>query len=194
MLHHSRLDGTPFLEEECPSTEALRSGLARRSPLEWFWRRDGAPFPVEYSVAPAREGRDIVGCVMTFRDISEQRALEEARADGEARIRAILEAVPDLMFRVTRAGRFVDFNAPRSAALYAPPNSFIGRQVDEVLPAAVARGALGAVAEALDEGGVRRFEYGLDMPSGPTRYEGRAVRCTENDALVICRQVSPAPA
>jgi diguanylate cyclase (GGDEF)-like protein len=42
-----------------------------------FWRKDGTHFPVEYVSTPIVEGDKILGSVVTFKDITERKALEE---------------------------------------------------------------------------------------------------------------------
>jgi len=57
----------------------LEDGEARRVTDEVFWRRDGSSFPVEYVVAPMREEGEIIGAVVTFKDITEQLAVERMK-------------------------------------------------------------------------------------------------------------------
>lgn len=78
LIHHHRADGSVYPVEECPIHRTLRDGEPRRITDEVFFRKDGSPFPVEYYCCPMldSEGR-IMGAVMTFRDVSEQRTLEE---------------------------------------------------------------------------------------------------------------------
>ncbi len=78
MVHHSRPDGTPYPIHECPMFESLSTGVARRERDEVFWRKDGTSFPVAYSSTPILEEGQIVGAVLTFRDITLRKlALEE---------------------------------------------------------------------------------------------------------------------
>ena len=78
MVHHSRPDGTPYHFHECPMYESLSNGAARRERDEVFWRKDGTSFPVAYSSTPILEEDQIVGAVLTFRNITQRRlALEE---------------------------------------------------------------------------------------------------------------------
>ena len=78
VVHHSKPDCTPYPEHECPMFETLRNGVARRERDEVFWRKDGTSFPVAYSSTPILEEGQIVGAVLTFRNISVRRlALEE---------------------------------------------------------------------------------------------------------------------
>ncbi|MEG4584951.1 PAS domain S-box protein [Microcoleus sp. MOSTC5] len=57
----------------------LEDGEARRVTDEIFWRRDGSSFPVEYVVAPMREQGEIIGAVVTFKDITERLAIERMK-------------------------------------------------------------------------------------------------------------------
>ena len=75
-IHHSRADGMPNAPEQCPMCRAAKGRLVARVDTEVFWRADGMPFPVEYMATPINEGGEVVGAVVTFRDISEQRMLE----------------------------------------------------------------------------------------------------------------------
>ena len=78
MVHHSRADGAPYPVHECPMFESLTTGAARRERDEVFWRKDGTNFPVAYSSTPILEEGQIVGAVLTFRDITVRKvALEQ---------------------------------------------------------------------------------------------------------------------
>ena len=79
LIHHSRPDGAPYPEEECPIFRALRSGESTRVEDEVFWRADGTSFPVAYSASPILEGGKVRGAVVTFFDVSERKALERER-------------------------------------------------------------------------------------------------------------------
>ncbi len=78
VVHHPRPDGTSYPVDECPMFESLRTGIARRERDEVFWRKNGTSFPVAYSSTPILEEEQIVGAVITFRDITLRKAaLEE---------------------------------------------------------------------------------------------------------------------
>lgn len=80
LLHHTRSDGSPFPARECPVYRSCQDGKARHIPEDWFWRKDGSHFPVEYACSPLRDGKgDIIGSVVVFRDISERQHSEESR-------------------------------------------------------------------------------------------------------------------
>ncbi len=77
-VHHSRSDGSPYPVNECPLFESLHNGVTRRESDEEFRRKDGSSFPVAYSSTPILEEGQIVGAVLTFRDITLRKlALQE---------------------------------------------------------------------------------------------------------------------
>ena len=61
---------------ECRIEQVLKSGERIHVDGEVFYRRDGSQFPVEYWSHPVLHGSEIVGAVVAFLDISEQRNLE----------------------------------------------------------------------------------------------------------------------
>ena len=82
-IHHSRADGSPRPESECPMHWTLADGAVRCSEDDVFWRKDGTALRVEYTAAPMldEQGR-IAGAVVTFRDISKQKQMEQQIEQG----------------------------------------------------------------------------------------------------------------
>ena len=78
ILHHSKADGKEYPRESCPIYAAFKDGKVHRVENEVFWRKNGTSFPVEYISTPMHdENGDLIGAVVTFRDIT-QRKLSEA--------------------------------------------------------------------------------------------------------------------
>ncbi|MEW5837469.1 MAG: diguanylate cyclase [Pseudomonadota bacterium] len=76
LFHHHDARGAAYPSEECPSSKTLVDGLVRRNE-EWFIRSDGELFLTDMLVAPMLDGRNIVGAVVIFEDISERKKLEQ---------------------------------------------------------------------------------------------------------------------
>jgi len=71
--HHSKPDGSPYPQEECPIYAALKDGKVHRVDNEVFWTKDGNAIPVEYISTPIIDNNEIVGAVVVFSDISERK-------------------------------------------------------------------------------------------------------------------------
>ena len=72
LIHHSYANGSEYPISECPFNQALVKGGVQRNQHDILWHKEGAHFPVEFSVMPLRSGGSTFGAVVTFRDISEQ--------------------------------------------------------------------------------------------------------------------------
>jgi PAS domain S-box-containing protein len=94
LFHHSRPDGSPYPDGECPSFQSLQFGRTVRVDNEVYWHADGHPVPVMYSTHPMVQNGRTIGAVTSFVDMSEQRAAAAARekallaAENLARIRS----------------------------------------------------------------------------------------------------------
>jgi diguanylate cyclase (GGDEF)-like protein/PAS domain S-box-containing protein len=77
VLHHTKPDGSPYPREECPIHAALEDGTAHSRDDEVFWRKDGTNFPVEYMSSPILQDGEVMGAVVTFKDITERKAIEQ---------------------------------------------------------------------------------------------------------------------
>jgi len=95
MFHHSRIDGSPYPQEECPIYAAFRDGTVHHVNTEVFWRKDGSNFPVQYTSTPIRNNQgELEGAVVTFRDITEVKQTEAVILRGEKKFRSIYEQAP----------------------------------------------------------------------------------------------------
>ncbi|MEW6418587.1 MAG: PAS domain S-box protein [Nitrospirota bacterium] len=93
--HHSRTDGSPYPEEECPIYAAYKDGTVHHVRDEFFWRKDGTGFPVEYTSTPILEDGKLVGAVVTFKDITERKKTEEALRKSEEYLKKQLKDLED---------------------------------------------------------------------------------------------------
>lgn len=94
LSHHSRPDGRPYPEEDCPVHGTLADGKTREVQQETFWHRNGTPVPVDMMVTGVMDEGKVTGAVVIFHDINERIKAEkrlEAQAAELARSNADLE-------------------------------------------------------------------------------------------------------
>ncbi|KXB32222.1 hypothetical protein AT959_03970 [Dechloromonas denitrificans] len=121
LFHHSKPDGSPYPHADCPMYQTLHDGK-RRQGEEWFFRKDGQGFPVQYSVTPIAEQAGHDGAVITFRDISEAR-----KADELMRIAAIAFETQEAMVVTDARSQILRVNRAFSEVTGYSPAEAIGQ-------------------------------------------------------------------
>ena len=76
-IHYKKLDGSEYKREECPMYLALVDGSVHEVEDDALWRKDGSWFHVTYTSTPITKNGEILGAVITFKDVTEHRKMEE---------------------------------------------------------------------------------------------------------------------
>ncbi|MEI8165079.1 MAG: PAS domain S-box protein, partial [Chloroflexales bacterium] len=119
-----------------------------------------------------------------------QRAEEHLRA-SERHSQLLIEAMPDMMFRMTPEGVILDYSAKAGLTFYVPPAAFVGRSAFSVLPPVVAEQVQHAIQQAFATGHLQTFEYQLTVEAKLLSYEARIVtNANENEAVAIIRDIT----
>jgi polar amino acid transport system substrate-binding protein len=92
--HHSHADGSGYPKEECPMYLTHVDGTDHHVSDEVLWRKDGTPFPVEYTSMPVKKDGRVVGAVVTFMDITERRDMEAQLESTKSQLQYILDTSP----------------------------------------------------------------------------------------------------
>lgn len=124
-----------------------------------------------------------------FYDITPLKQAEAALLHSEARMRALLEAIPDLIFELDRHGTILQFIPSAVVQPLIPPEEFIGRKVAEVIPS-IADQATFAIQRALESGQVNAFEYPLWQNGEEGFFEARVVAVGADTVLAMIRDVT----
>ncbi len=120
----------------------------------------------------------------------ERKRGEEALRVSEARTRALLDAIPDAMFRIHRSGRFLDFKPPKTSSPSAFCVNLVDKILEEAFPAALVEPYRRHLAKALECGETQLFEYQQGATGEEYHYEVRLVACGADEALAIVRDVT----
>ena len=118
-------------------------------------------------------------------------AREAELQDSQARLAAVLQAVPDLWFVLDAEGRFIECSAADHPALVRDWNDLRGRPFGAGMPAAHAEAGRAAMRLALETGEVQRQEYPLRTREGARRwFEARISPMPGKRLLYVSRDLT----
>src|SRR6185369_9382837 len=114
----------------------------------------------------------------------------QALQRSEARVQAILRAIPDWMFLTTPDGMFLDYHVKDVSKLHAPPSAFLNKNIRDVLPPSVAEALAQGFARANASDEAEKVEYTLGSEGAERFYEACIVRCDGDKILSIVRDIT----
>ena len=127
-----------------------------------------------------------------IRDITDRKLAEQALRESNERNQAILRALPDLMFLQTKDGVYLDYYARDKRDLLVPPESFLGRNIREVMPRELADRVNECMARLDGTLETQVLEYSLLIGDEERHFEARLVSAEGDKVLSIVRDVTEA--
>jgi PAS domain S-box-containing protein len=114
---------------------------------------------------------------------------------SERRATALLDAIPDSMYRLSRDGTFLEFRLSETAILPVPADQLVGMTLADVLRPDAVEEVRRATARALAEGSTEVVEYTIEQPEQrdvePLRHlEARIVRSGADEVVAIVRDIT----
>lgn len=177
--------------------EALRERDAifqsgRGGVLQFRWRtKQGRLLWVEAHLSVIFDDHTVpIGLRGVTLDITDRKLAESSLRQSEERNRAILRAIPDLMFLQTKDGVYLDFHATNPKTLPLPPQEFLGRNMRDTLPPRLAEEFFKGFRRADETGEPQTIEYPLQIQNEELWFEARIVRTDGDKILSVVRDVT----
>ena len=174
-------------------TERRRAGIHESFDFRLI-AADGRPVDTFVSTRPVLdETGAYAGAVAWITDVTDRLAAAERLRESEARLRALLQAFPDIVVRMDRDGTYLEvYNAPDDATAESA-RSMIGRTVTEAYPddtmPGVAAQCLADIDAALG-GRVVTTEYHLPGEDGTASLEARFAPLGDGEVLSLVRDMT----
>jgi len=171
------------------ATLVTAARTAERGQAAWdvvrYVRSDGTLITVHTGMIGLCDHQgNLIAYALVNRDMTSQLQAETELRRSEQRNRALLAAIPDLMFVLSTDGIFLDYKANK---LLLPPEAFLGRHVNDVLP--LAAQTLAHIERLKRTGEMQVYEYQLEFMGQIEEYEARMVPL-QDSVLVLARNIT----
>ena len=137
------------------------------------------PVSVSISAIQSSEG-PIQNFIFINHDISERKRRETEILSANQKMKAILDALPDLLFEIDLEGNFYNYHTPRSEVLELPPIDFQDKKLSDVLPHDIVSLIMSSVQAADDNGWSTGTQFELRLPKGKFWFEISVNRMVTN--------------
>lgn len=146
---------------------------------------------MEVHAHPALDDKGhIIGTIGILRDISERKRIEAELQQSLELQRAILQAMPDLMFRFDADGNYLDIHAGSPDLLYTDVDGLIGKNVRDVFPGDLAAEFLTLIRQTYETQHLQTYEYMLEINGIPHWFESRMVPLRQTEVLSMVRDIT----
>lgn len=181
-----------------PEARALLQNLADRA------IHSGEGFDVDLPLRTAK-GRQILVRVMgkaklkangakalygSIQDITDRKREQEKLSSTNARLRALLAAVPDYLLQVRKDGLVLDFQPGDDANPGFPLHGAVGKRLEAKLPPEAAYPVLKAMKAATESLDLQVVEFDLRIGAKRHFFEARVIPTQANDLLMLIREVT----
>ncbi|MBN2119383.1 MAG: PAS domain S-box protein [Anaerolineales bacterium] len=156
------------------------------NPDDHFQHTDGTPKHVISFHELIRIGQE--DCVLSmFYDMSAQKQMMQALQQSEARIRALVDAFPDMIMELSLEGVIVNVVPPKGSEMPMPIDGFIGKRIEEVFDQEVVSQTLSAMQRVVASNQIAVFEFELHMGGKTHVMEARLTASASDTVLAMIR-------
>jgi len=167
------------------------AGIREHRTDDYFANPDGNLTWLEWETHPWYDESGEIGGILLFSQvITHRKQVEDALRQSEAKQRALIQALPDLIMRLNGDGVYLDFFSTSIFKVLGERDSLVGTQVAASLPPHLAERRMQAIRAALETGELQVYEQELWVDGISQTEECRVVVCGDNEVLVIGRDVT----
>ncbi len=145
-----------------------------------------------------KNNKDFRGSELEFmRIVSFAISIEEERNQAEnsliksyLRNKALLDAIPDMMFVFDKDGNIIDYNVHEENSLYMSADDFLNKNIMQAFPNELGNSTLKKIKSVLDNKKLEILCYSLDFEGVTKYFESRYVLQGIDEVLGIVREIT----
>ena len=115
---------------------------------------------------------------------------EQALRQSESRTRALLKAIPDMIFEMDRGGKILNYVPSSTFDPLLPSEEFLGRNISQVMLPEVVGQTMFNIQRALESGMLQVFEYKLPADNENKYFEASVVRSDAETVIAMVRDIT----
>ncbi|GAB4372231.1 MAG: hypothetical protein Kow00121_14400 [Elainellaceae cyanobacterium] len=198
----------PYPTSELPVVRALNGERVTVNDID-VQCNDGSRITLEVKAAPVFDQQgNVVASITAFQDITQQKAAEKILANYNQQLetqvterttalhrsetinRAMRDALPDLIIRMSSDGTYLDVKLPPNLPLFNPAATKPGNHICDILPSEMAQQRLATARRAIETGEIQICEFPTVIKQQSYWREVRVVPLTEDEVLVVLRDIT----
>jgi len=154
-------------------------------------RKDGSTFP---ALVTAKQFYDEAGIPLfnaaTVIDITEKKNIEEQIREQNLRFKAIIDAIPDLIYIMDQDGNYTEYFSSNLENYIGDFNYLVGKNLKDVFTEADSDLHLSKISKALAENKIQTYEYAGMKGFEDRFFESRLIPMTNKKVLRFVREIT----
>ena len=152
------------------------------------FRSDGSLVDVEAHAVPLTIGGEMIGVLGLYQDISERKRAEQELRESEARLRALVSSIDEIVFEFDGDGTYRNIWTTNEGLLFRPREELLGRRITDIFSDDESGPLLEVLRRALKTSHAESYEYSLNVPSGKEWFLARVTPITspEGESKTLC--------
>ncbi|HEY9050164.1 MAG TPA: EAL domain-containing protein [Gammaproteobacteria bacterium] len=140
---------------------------------------------------PVLEHDKVVSIEGAIQDITKRKIAETLASQRELMLDSVFQAIPDLFFLMDEDGTILDYRAQQQATLYVPPETFLGKRMQDVLPENIGESFIEKMNSMQQQEQLVTYEYNMTLPNGEHRFEARMSKLVDSkQCIAIIRDIT----
>jgi PAS domain S-box-containing protein len=157
-----------------------------------FKNKDNALVDTEIGLSPVVINNKRLFFQAIIRNISQRKKLERSLKESEHKIKALLDAIPDLLFIVDKNEQYLFFKPDSEHKFDVPHEDVIGKKLADFFSGEMYDKFSSSIKQARETNTVVFIEYDLISPMGMRHYEARLTPLENEQVLQVVRDLGPA--
>ncbi len=178
------------LDQDC-ERNLLSSQVSSYFMEKRYLTKDGRVRWANVSVSLTKNPDGSPACTLAIiEDIDSRKQAEAALRQSEAKNRAIVSAIPDLLICMDTRGNYLEVVEGQNVRILKPNDGFDDKAIFDILPPDLAGQRMNYVQQAVKTGQVQVYEQKIEVEDSFYDEEIRIAMINEAEVLVIVRDIS----